>query len=764
MSRQGRKYPRLGEQIDRLVHSLVATKGWEMASAMSHICQHTSYSSDMVYRWRQGKLLPSPDTLEILAEIGKKDANLSREWGESMLNAANYKDTISLVNKLWGPKEVKVIPCNLPSGDGAHLIGRQTEIARLLELLSPERAAPLITVDGIGGVGKTALVLEVASRCFEASSWKIHDPTIPHFEAIIFVSAKQQYLTPDGILSGNDAKRTLRDIYREIAVTLERFEIMHAIPQEQLSVTYKVLSQQRTLLIVDNLETMEDKQEIMSFLYYELPRSVKVIITTRERLSLFSTIRLEQLSQQESLSLIEKEVQGKDTKVSRAQALKLYHHIGGIPAALIYAIGQIAFGYSVETVVERVPKAGSDVARFCFEGSLGPLRGQPAHHLLMAIAMFPKPPLFKAIAETAGLRSDKIAVEDGLTQLHRLSLVSRQEGRYSMLPLTREYALSELAAHAPFEQEARMRWVNWYLSYTEEYGGKDWGDWHIQYDPIEEEWENLLTVFDWCATHEWYDAFEAFWQKRHLVKFAHIYGHWNDRLLWLDWLVQAAEKRGDWSCAVRARVDIGATLTLVNQFDEANWHFERAWEKHRYVDNQVLVLLTQKIAELRIYQKDYADALVWLEKAETLLKAIESGLSELERTRRLVDLQSRWGLFFYKQKDYDQAKVYYQEMFEGAKRIKWQRNVIYAQNYLAYIAIAQDRLDEAEVLLQSGLPIEKDKRATAFHKYTYACFYQKQGNLEEFRRLAKEAFDGYEDLGMKLDAQEVEELLRQLSD
>jgi hypothetical protein len=63
MPRQERKYPRLGEQIDQLVDSLVATKRWETAGAMSHICQYTNYSPDTVYRWRQGKICPSSDTL-----------------------------------------------------------------------------------------------------------------------------------------------------------------------------------------------------------------------------------------------------------------------------------------------------------------------------------------------------------------------------------------------------------------------------------------------------------------------------------------------------------------------------------------------------------------------------------------------------------------------------------------------------------------------------------------------------------------------------
>src|SRR5215472_5379073 len=139
-----------------------------MAGAMAYVCECTHYGPDMVHRWRQGKIRPHPEILEILAEVGKEDANLPREWGESLLHAAHHNDTTRIVNTLWGPKEVRSIPCNLPSRDRTHLIGRQAEVARLLDLLSPNHAAPLITVDGIGGVGKTALVLEVAYRCWRA--------------------------------------------------------------------------------------------------------------------------------------------------------------------------------------------------------------------------------------------------------------------------------------------------------------------------------------------------------------------------------------------------------------------------------------------------------------------------------------------------------------------------------------------------------------------------------------------------------------------
>ncbi len=706
--------PHQGELIKHLTGSLAVAKGWNKKYTIGYIGELTDYSRDMVYRWQQGRSSPSFETIEILVRIGKEHANLTREWGRSLLNAARHDDAINIVNRLWGPKEIRSIFCSLPPRDRTELIGRQAEIARLLEILSPNHAASLITVDGIGGVGKTALVLEVAYCCWRASTGETLTPTVPLFDAIIFVSAKQQYLTSDGILLSNEAKRTLRDIYRKIAAALERVEIANAAPQKQFSVLYEALNRLRTLLIVDNLETMEDKQEIMSFLY-EMPRSVKVIITTRERVLSFSPIRLEQLSQDESLNLIERESQEKEAEVSRKQAFNLYRHIGGIPAALVYSIGQIASGYSIDIVLKKIPETGSDVARFCFESSIGPLRGQPAHHLLMAMAMFPKAPVLGALAYVAGL-SDQIAVEEGLAQLSKLSLIRNQGSRYVMLPLTREYALSELSVNVPFDQNARARWVNWYLNFTQEFGGKDWNDWNIRYDRIEEEWENLLTVFEWSAAHEKYEVMQTLWQESHLVKFAHIYGYWDDRLLWLQWLIQSAEKRGDWSNAVKAMVDLSFSLTLMGQLEEADIVLERAWEKRRYADIRVQLILIQKITNLRIQQEEYANALSWLNKAKALLDIAVSNLEDPERTRRLVDFLSHKGLIFYRQKDYYQAKLCYQEMLDQARVIGWQRVAIYAQNHLAYIAIAQGELDKAEVLLQTGLPVDKDKRLAAFHK------------------------------------------------
>jgi hypothetical protein len=79
------------------------------------------------------------------------------------------------------------IPDNLPRR--AAFFGRDKEMDRVLGALGPEERGWGVVIDGIGGIGKTALAVEAAYRCKEDGL----------FDAFIFVSAKQKRLEPGGI-------------------------------------------------------------------------------------------------------------------------------------------------------------------------------------------------------------------------------------------------------------------------------------------------------------------------------------------------------------------------------------------------------------------------------------------------------------------------------------------------------------------------------------------------------------------------------------
>lgn len=667
------------------------------------------------------------------------------------------------------PIRTKRLRHNLPAPSCATFIGREEEIARLLELLSPRHSAHLVSVDGIGGVGKTTLVVEAAYRCLHASHNNEAFLGVPTFDKIIFTSAKQYYLTPFGLLPSLAPRRTLRDIFKQIARMLDDLDITGVNFEEQLDLIKDALSCQRTLLIVDNLETVENQQDVLAFLY-ELPPTVKAVITTREQI-IFVPVRLTSMPEEDGISLIQHEAREKRVSLSHQDSQALYKVTGGIPVAISYAIGQLANGYPIKEILQGISESQGDVARFCFESSVKPLQGQSAHKLLMALALFPTPVLEDALVPVAVPFGNSKSINNDLAQLRGLSLVRQENNRYSMLPLTREYALAELNAYPDFEREARERWIGWYLSFSQRYFGQDSKEWQEQFDGLESEWQNLQAVIEWCIVEGRYAEMLKLWQN--IEPYTHIMGrrssrlrYWDDRLTWTGWLIKTAEQRGDWSVAAKVMVDRAWTLTSMGkqkQLQEADELFARAWELRHHQEPLFQLNLAINIAVLRIQQQSYESTQTWLSQAMEILQQYQ--FDSQQRLRQLVQIRYYQGEIFFKNEEYERAKILFQETLELARTIDWRRAIFTTQNWLADIAIKQGMLDEAERLLTEGLRVAEansDKSRTAFCQRSLSSLFQTRGNLVEARRWALAALENFEKLGMFTEAEETQILLQTL--
>jgi hypothetical protein len=295
---------------------------------------------------------------------------------------------------------------NLPVRYHTALIGRETEMIRLLELLSCDRPTSHISVEGIGGAGKTSLVLEAAYRCLQASCGEQTTPLAPTFDAIIFTSAKQQHLIGNTILQRHRRERTLNDIFRAIFRTLQCPGSLPADFDQQIECIQNHLEKRQTLLIVDNLETLDDQEAVLAFLY-ELPPTVKVVITTRVRGAFGIRIYLECLHLNEALRLIEHQAKEQSVLLKPTQFQGIYERTSGLPLGIVYAIGQLSvYGVSTDALATRLIQANSDLALYCFEDSVQRLRGQLAHYLLMGLALFVKSASLDAIESIALPKAD----------------------------------------------------------------------------------------------------------------------------------------------------------------------------------------------------------------------------------------------------------------------------------------------------------------------------------------------------------------------
>ena len=711
--------------------------------------------------------LQENDAQSIVNEIniGRRTVNnYLSDWYKDIETLTGHK--VSLQNLTFvldkyrkKPPQDDVI-CNLPAHRPT-FIGREKEMNRLLELLSPKHALHLIELEGVGGVGKSALVLEAAYRCLDASRQK--NPMLPNFEAIIWTSAKLERLTYNGIAScALLAQRNLREIFKEIATYLSSGVDLSNLPfEDQPKLMRHCLKEKRTLLIVDNLETVEDKEEVISFLD-NLYVGIKVVITSRERLR--NQISLDSLLLDDRIALIRNQASG--LQLTEEEEKTLAESTKGVPGAIVLSIGQLKYGDRLETVLERLKDAKGDFCRFCFEGSVQLLRGKESHKLLMALAMFREAPQIEAknaIVSVAGLNQNLAAADHGFAKLKRLSLVTEQGNQYKMPAFMREYALAELDAEIEFRNQARERWISWYQEFANKYGGEEWKEWYRNYDKLEAEGGNILAVLEWCASEDRYNDVKRLWER--VESYAQIYGYWDDRLYWSNWLLEAAQRYGDWATVMTqmcqkgwARIWKGSPTDLEESADL----FEKAWQLRDRVKD---FLCEQELACFRavlcIRQDKLEAAHQWINEAEKLLE--QANWDEPKRTRQLILAVYYRAEIYYKSQDYEQAKELYEEAVKRGEEIEWQRAVNYAQNWLADIEIAQGNLEQkVETLLETGLKqaeLNKDKRRMGYYNRSLAMLEQKRGNEVKARKWADEAKKIFDRLGMIPEAEEMRHFL-----
>ena len=151
-----------------------------------------------------------------------------------------------------------------PDYDETTFIGRQKESDKLLGMLLSRRHA-VVTLTGEGGIGKTALAVDIAYRILDS-------PENP-YEAILWVSLKTEQLTAQGVQELTNAVTEVNSTIDSLAQSIDSG---FSGTLEELS---EALAGVTALLIIDNLETVNG-EEILAMID-ELPTSVHYLFTSR---------------------------------------------------------------------------------------------------------------------------------------------------------------------------------------------------------------------------------------------------------------------------------------------------------------------------------------------------------------------------------------------------------------------------------------------------------------------------------------------------
>ncbi|MCI0398860.1 MAG: NB-ARC domain-containing protein [Chloroflexi bacterium] len=236
------------------------------------------------------------------------------------------------------------------------LVGVEEARAVLLERLVDETGSFFAAIDGIGGIGKTALADQTVRDLLHTR----------RFDDVAWVTAKQTHLSAMGRLQVESGRPALT-----FPMLLDELVIQFDLPaggSSQLGRQRQVkqyLRENACLVVIDNLETAADYHSLLPELRQWQDPS-KFLLTSRRRLldepDVYS-LSLRELSPAAAFELIRLEAKRAGFRelemAGDADLQQIYDTVGGNPLALKLTIGQLRF-HSLPQVLARF--AGSRAA------------------------------------------------------------------------------------------------------------------------------------------------------------------------------------------------------------------------------------------------------------------------------------------------------------------------------------------------------------------------------------------------------------------
>lgn len=638
------------------------------------------------------------------------------------------------------------IPHNLPRRQ--KFVGREVEKVAVLEALKSKDY--LISIEGIGGIGKSTLALEVAHICLEASLSPDGNEDAVSFDGIVWSSAKDQELSSGGLADS-------------VARTLDYPGISQLPVEDKLLELRKLLQSKSYLLVVDNFETIED-EAVRTFLH-DLPAPSQCLVTTREqRLRNARVIALQKLPKDDALTLMREEGRRLGLKALESAPeqtlLPLYVASGGAPLAIKWATGQIKQkGQTLDTVITALQNAEGEIFETIFSRSWD-LLSENARTILMTLPLFSAPADQADIKATSGIESSHLA--EGIGQLVEMSLVNAtdelesKERRYDVHPLCRSFAKAKLHNNQPLEEEARLRLTKYYLERSCQERRK-WGD-ISGFSWFQAELPNILAALEWASQErEWSLVTKIF---HCLYFFLGTRGYWEERITYGQIALQAAEEANVPKAIAEAQHSIGWILYRQDKHKEADEILQKGIQIYLNIgDTHSAGLLLSTRASIIIVQGKF-------DEARAIIDEIVQTVGEEGYSRIAASVLSARGKLAFREKEYEKAEKTFLEALEllrkDGKEIRYSSRLI----ELGRVVLAQGRFEKAAAYFEAALEsAHKMRRQENIAKAELgrARVYAEQGDRAKAKQMAMSARDQFKRMVMRYEINQADELLHRLT-
>jgi predicted ATPase/DNA-binding SARP family transcriptional activator len=552
------------------------------------------------------------------------------------------------------------------------LVGRETEVDDVVALV--RGATRIVTLTGAGGIGKTRIAIEAATR------------VAPMFPGGVFFVALASVARTD-LVGGAIA---------------DALEVPHAEADPVAAVSTEI-HDERTLVVVDNFEHLVDAAPELGRLVSS-SRGVKLLVTSRRSLRLYGEHELQvpPLEEADGVALFRARGAARGgVDATDEQIAEICHRLDGLPLAIELAAAQsgvltpeemlsgLASGLELATEGPRDVHERQQTLRATIEWS---------HNLLeeASAEVFHRLGVFAGGWDAEAAHAVAGAGRAELAQLIEHSLIAREPtgGRFRMLATIREYALERLAESGA-EQEVRGRHAEHFVAVAENGDAmlRTQGGQVEALNRLEREHNNLRAALTWSRSH---DPALHLRLAGALGSFMAVRGHYVEARAELEAALAAVpeEDHVDRSALARALTSAGLILRTQVEHASARTLLERGAQLYRELgDPSGLVRALTNLGFTEYGLGDSAAAARNYEEALTAARESGNDRDRLVVLNCLADLDLREGRF-------EQVDKLAEEALSIAERLEDPETIAVALMNRAHAAFGAGRTDE---LLMAGI-------------------------------------------------------------
>jgi tetratricopeptide (TPR) repeat protein len=552
--------------------------------------------------------------------------------------------------------------------------------------------------------------------------------------------------------------------------------------QDQIKRAYNLLARQTTLLVLDNFESLSknEQRDILDFLRRS-PITLKVAITSRERVSEGQIIRLQGLSFEESNALLEWDAQQKNIHLTKDQNKYLVELTGGLPLALLWVQGQIAvLGYSVTQVLDKLSlDTEIPILQYCFNHSWNLLRHNNEKKILFVLSLLPEAVSRIALKEIAGIE-DADSFDTSISDLLQLSLIDHETDRdyFSILPLTRRFIRSQFVGDRKFIKQAELKIAQYYARLVAQKSGfKEWRG----YDELLLDRNNILSVAQWCyksVQRKQNSSASLAKQTRNIaeilvqigIQFGSVLwqrAFWYDRMTLAHAALSAAKLLEDWKSVSTFARNISWIYFYQGDYLRAlRWSEESLLATTKTEDDLLIAAAKRSLGtvELRLGNFDHSETLL-----KDVLQTTEKYANDDYGIYSKGFAQYGLGDMEYERGNIQAAKEWYQkalDTWQNPVRKDPVRHVSYALNGLGFVALKEKNYEEAKRLFMEGIQsAEEFGRVDELAKGNLglASVYLETGtDLKTALVLINDSIESFQQQGMQYEIQKAKVLQEEI--